>query len=233
MTPLVVLVVTPGVALEAYGPLLDGLRAGGADPVVVSFPCSGDAASMAARVHQVVAAAARPPVVVAHGLGATVALAAAPGLEVERWVLLAPVLDVVPVASTTWLAGLEVGPAVHLEQALAWHGHDDVRPLLLGADLPPLGCVSAGLARDVQGWIRAADVPLPLEQVTAPVWLGIGLLDAVSPPEAVVPASRRLPRRTLVRFGVNRLDPDDYDHLGLLTEPPPVRAAVKAALEGP
>lgn len=126
MTPVVVLVVTPGLGLEAYEPLLDGLRAGGADPVVVSFPCSGDAAAMAGRVRQAVAA---------------------------------------------------VGPAVHLERPAAWNGHDDVRRVLLGADLPPLGCVSASFAREVQGWIRSGDVPLPLEQVTAPVWLGIGLLD--------------------------------------------------------
>jgi hypothetical protein len=33
-----------------------------------------------------------------------------------------------------------------------------------------------------------------------------------------------------VRLGLTRLDPDDYDHAGLLREPVPVRLAVAAVL---
>lgn len=210
--PPVLLILTPGWDLEAYVPLIRALRDGGSEVGIVTFPCSGGLDDALARVRR--AQGAEETVVVAHGLGATLALLA--GLP-HRHVLLAPVLDVWPVEDTRALAALPVDVAVDLSA-----GHPD----LLGGT-PPLGCVAPRLAQTVQGWIREG-MDLPLETVDAHVWIGVGLLDQVAAVEAVVPASRRLPRRELVRLGITRLDPRDYGHVDLLVDPVPIRAAVRA-----
>lgn len=229
--PEVLLVTTPGVELEGYQPLIRAFRDRDVEPVLVSLPCSGDAAALSETVGRAVRA--HPgAVVVAHGLGATLALVGAPDAEVARWVLLGPVLGVPTTGSVRQVATLPVAGAVALDRA-AWVDGHDLRRVLLGDRLPPLGCFPAALARDVQGWIRAGSVPVPLESVTAPVWMGVGLLDELAPPEVSVPASRRLADRELVRLGITRLDPVDYDHAALLSDPAPVRAAVRAALGEP
>jgi pimeloyl-ACP methyl ester carboxylesterase len=227
VTPLV-LVVTPGVGLGAYQPLLDGLRDRGFDPDVVTFPCSGDFRAFTDRVGRRIAAAPTPPIVVAHGLGATIALGSAPA-DVDRWVLLAPVLAVPHGAAWTELATRSVGARVDLGRPEPWNGAADLRAVLLGDPLPALGCFPAALARDVQGWIRADVVPLDLAAIDDPVWIAVGLLDEVAPVEVVIPASRRIPERELVRLGVTHFDPVDYGHAGMLGATAPVRAAVRAA----
>jgi len=192
---IVVLVTSPGVAFDAYRPLYTALRDRGAAVTVVEPGCVGGLDALAARVRAVVDASDRP-VVVAHGLGATIALDA--GGDVERYVLLAPVLGMPPSAS-------------------------------LVADDLPVGCFSAALAREIEGW-RVSGVPLALDRVDAPVWIGIGLLDEVAPTEIIVPRSRGLAHRTVVRLGITAFDPADYHHAALLTDPVPVRAAAIAAV---
>lgn len=225
----VLLVASPGVRIEAYEPLVRALRDRGADVVPVAFPCSGDRGSLAASVVRAAADPAlvdRDVVVVAHGLGATLALGVHDQLDVQRWVLVAPVLGVVPgrwvsqaarapVAGPVELPELARVDAVVGEGARAW-----------------TRCLSPDLARELQGWARARHVPLDLAAVEAPVWLAVGALDALSPVEATVPASRALPDRRLVRPGIARLDPQDYDHLSLVRDPVPVRLAADAAASG-
>lgn len=228
--PDVLLVTTPGVRVEVYEPLVASLRGEGAHVRPVAFPCSGDPVDARQAVQR--AGEELPPgyVVVAHGLGATLALSAHPRLSPGKYVLLAPILDVWPVEVTAELAERAVGTSLDLSVPLR-HGEATVQELLLGPDgADALGCVAPRIAAEVQGWIRGGAVPLALEDVDVPVWIGVGLTDAVATVEAVVPASRRLPRRELVRLGVGRLDPDDYGHLEMLTAAAPVRAATRAVL---
>lgn len=224
--PVVLLVTSPGIALDAYTPLVSELRAGGAEVVPVVFPCSGSFDDHVAQVRRV--AGSREVVVLAHGLGATVALNAADTLEVERWVLVAPVLDVVVGPGLEALAAAPVASGVDLrkasDRALEVYGGEGARERVR--------CVSAAVAREVQGWMRAEHVPVDPAAVTAPVWLSVGLLDEVATVEATLDTSRRFPDRTVVRPGVNRLDPEDYRHLDLVTDAVPRRLAVHAALEG-
>lgn len=86
MTPIVV-VETPGTSPSTWAPLLAALG----DARVVAFPCSGTPDDFRAAIR-----AAVPPgaTVVAHGIGATLALQAEP--PAGRWVLLGPVLGAGP-----------------------------------------------------------------------------------------------------------------------------------------
>jgi hypothetical protein len=228
----VLVVVTPGFAIDGFLPLIRGLRADGYDVRVLEFDCAGqDAARLAADV----AEAARGldhPVVVAHGLGATLTLLAAPDLEAERLVLLAPVLDVVPAGTVAWLASLPHGAAVDFSAARGRVDHEDVARILLGDDAPPLTCAPGPFVDDVQGWIADADVPIAFASVDLPVWIGVSLGDDVATVEAVLPASRLLPDHTVVRLGRNRLDPRDYSHADLLMAAVPVRRALDAVRSG-
>ena len=75
-----------------------------------------------------------------------------------------------------------------------------------------------------------AGPPLHLDQVRVPVWLGVSAGDALSPVEVVVPASRALPDRELVRFGLNRFDRADFRHGELLVAPEVLRAVRRAVV---
>lgn len=220
----VLLVTSPGVRFEAYEPLVLALRDEGASVVPVDFPCSGDAASLSASI--VRAAAGRRVVVVAHGVGAALALSVHDQLAVERWVLVGPVLGVVPGRWVTRAAAATVDGTVELpalpriEEVVGHDARSWTR------------CLSPALAVDLQGWATARHVPVDPSEVREPVWIEVGALDAVASVEATVPASRRFPDRRLVRPGIARLDPADYDHLGLVREPVPVRLAAHAAAQG-
>ena len=223
----ILLVTSPGLDLDLYRPVVHELREAGARVTPVSFPCSGDAADLGEVI--VRAADGREVVVLAHGVGATLALGAYDRLEVERWVLLGPVLDVV---RGPWLDALVEVP---LDRARVELGvaPEDLGSAVLGEGWAEVsGCVAPGLARDVQSWIRTGSVPVDPAKVADPVWIGVGLLDEVAPVEATIPASRRFPDRLVVRPGVARFDPKDYRHLDLVRDPLPVRLAVRAATEG-
>jgi len=225
----VLLVVTPGFQLEGYLPLVWALRGDGRDVRVLTFGCEDQ--DTEALVDAVVAAAGPlgPDLtVVAHGVGATLVMMAAPRLEADHYVLLAPVLDLWPVAATEWLARQAIPPALDLSDPLAWNDQP-VQGVLLGEPVPPLTCAPAPFAAEVQGWIRDAHVPVELAAVTAPVWIAVSSGDDVAAVEAVIPASRALPDRKLVRLGVNRLDGQDFTHGEMLRHAIPVRAAVRAA----
>lgn len=225
----VLLIVTPGVELTAFLPLARGLTAGGMDVHALVFPAASQ--TSADYADAIASAGATLPdytVVVAHGLGATLALQAAPRLEVARYVLLAPVLDLRPLAVSGFLADQPVGAALDLRRSLDWRGRD-VASVLLGAQKPALGVVSGPFAAEVQGWIRVGAVPVDLALVDRPVWIAVSLGDNVASVESVVPASRALPDRRLVRLGINRLDAQDYSHGEMLAGKTPVRAAVRAA----
>lgn len=218
----VLLVHTPGAALEAHATLHTALTDAGHAVHTAGFPCSGTSADLAGAVERAGEALGEGYVVVAHGLGATIALRA--DLEASRYVLLAPVLGAPVVEAAKAAAHLET---LDLRVATPWRGRD-LREALLGTPLPPLTCLSPQLAREVQGWVRAGSVPVALEEVGAPVWVGVGLLDELAPPEVLVAASRRIPERTLVRLGITRLDPRDFGHAAMLVDPIPARAAAGA-----
>ncbi len=171
-------------------------------------------------------------VVAAHGLGATVALGAAPRLGAGRYVVLGPVLDLsTPVSAVHWLAQQPLPEAAHLDltQPLPWEEVPDLAALMLGPESPARSCLSVDLARDVAGWVMARELPLDLAAVTAPVWIGVAQEDAVAPLENVVARSRLLPSRELLRLGRTRFDARDFDHGALLSHRVPLRLATRAA----
>ena len=225
----VLVVVTPGWELEGYQPLVRALRDAGRDVHVLRFACAGQDALR--LQDDLVAAATTLPddkAIVAHGLGATLALQAADRVKAERYVLLGPVLDVEPVAAVAFAAErVPETDAIDLARGAVWNGLD-LADALVGQGHPKLGCAPGPFAREVAGWALAREVPIALEAVGVPVWIGVSLGDDVAAVEVVVPASRRIPDRTLVRLGMNRMDPQDYEHGQLLTDDVPVRAAVDA-----
>lgn len=223
----VLVVQTPGLRRRAMVPLLQALVDAGFEPVVLEAPCTtGSAAELAAGLGAVAAAAPEAPVL-AHGLGAGLVLMADPAMGDRSVALIAPTLAVVPSPLTEQALAADVGASVVFDPL-----HPPWRELLDVAH-PPVGCLSPALAREVQGWVAAGGPPVDLGRIDRPVWVGVALGDDVATVEAVVPASRALPDRTLVRFGRNRWDPEDYGHVGLLLEPRVHRTLLRWLREQP
>lgn len=223
----ILLVTSPGLTQAAYEPLIHELREDGAAIAPVTFPCSGDLDALTEAVAR--AGEGRRVVVVAHGVGATLALRAADRLEVERWVLIAPVLGVVPGPGLTAVSNLALDRSrVDLAGVPAALGD-----VWLGAGWEQHAtCVAPGLARDIQWWIASSHVPVDPSAIREPVWVELGLLDEIATIEATLPQVRRFPSHELVRPGIGRLDPEDYRHLDLIRSAAPVRLAARAAVEG-
>lgn len=216
----VLVVQTPGLSRGAYAPLVHALEQEGLHPRVVGFDCGSH--DLADLVDQLVAAAGPELVVVAHGLGATLALEAAPRLQGARFVLSAPILGVVPQPGLLEAVQGDVGASVVLSEARA--------APLLGEPVPELSCVPVPFAAEVQSWVRAGSVPLDLAAVDEPVFMVLSLGDDVATVEATLPAARQLagPRRVL-RVGISRFDPQDYQHAQLLSEPRLLRVLAREA----
>ncbi len=220
----VLVVSTPGVQRTSYQPLLASLAKNGHHPTFLEFGCGAqDTASMQRAIRDARAQLGPDTPVLAHGIGATLALAShRPGDG--PYVLLAPVLALPQLALTQHLASQPVGASLLLSDPHEWNGHDAAR--LLVGDLD-LGCVSAAFAREVQGWVGSG-VPLSLQEIDSDVFIVVSAGDQLAPIEATVPASRALPSRELVRLGLGRLDSQDFTHAELLTHDTPVRVAVRA-----
>jgi hypothetical protein len=208
----VVVVVSPGVAVEAYTDLIREIRDAGHDVSAEHVSCATTGFDAAARSLHRRLVGHSDHVLVAHGFGASVALRAHAPTS-RRYVLLAPVLDIWPVSAMR---------SVRL--TADW---PELQPLLgtpLAAD-----CFSASLARDLEDWLQTGEVPTShLSSIAEPVWLAVSAGDNLAGVEAVIPASRELPERTVIRLGKKRLDPIDFDHGQMLTHPIPIKAVVKA-----
>ena len=228
--PEIVLVGAPGLDDRAYLPLVQAMRARGAEVSVVSFPCSGDSASLGQAI--VRSAGGRDVVLVAHGLGATLALGVAAQLDVRRWVLLGPILGPVDNAAIQSLRRSPIAGPVDLSVPMPLND-GIVQDLLLGPHWTEFtGCLAPALARELQVWSVDGWPELSLGQIGDPVWISVGALDELAPVEVLLPASRRFPNRTVIRAGIGRMDRVDLDHLGLLLEPFSVRLAATAAVQG-
>lgn len=225
----VLLVVSPGVSNDGFVPVAEALLQAGHRVHPVSFPCAGQNLEGLSRLIRHEADTLENPVIAAHGLGALVALHAAPP-SASHYVLLAPTLGVGPSQSLSFLAAQPVPTSVTLDPEVSWQG-GSLAELLLGVEHPSLTCLPRPFAVEVRDWLGGAPIPLPLEDISVPVWVGVSLGDNVASVEAVVPASRRLSSRRLVRFGINRFDPVDFSHSQMLLHPIPIRAAVHAVAQ--
>ena len=78
--------------------------------------------------------------------------------------------------------------------------------------------------------LAAAGMAVIRSYLRSPVFVGLGSLDEVATVEATVPEARRIPRAEVVRLGIARMDPQDYEHLDLVRAPVPVRWAAKTAV---
>lgn len=214
-------VVTPGWPVASFLPLARALAADGHGVWLVELPCAGQGPDdLAAEIAAARAQIAGPVTVVAHGLGAPLALMA--HLDADRYALLAPVLGARPLAA---LDALPRGVAVDLSTPVPFAG-TTAQAALFG-DVT-LGCTPGPLLDAARAWGAAGAVPVDLAGVDAPVWIGVSLGDAFANVESVVPASRALPDRTLVRMGLDAFDPRDYDHAALLVDRRPIRRLVRA-----
>lgn len=223
----VVVVMSPGFSFEEHLPLFEELARGGHELHVVGSSCAArGSSSLIERLRVKDRELGGEYTVVSHGLGATIALLAAPELRADEYVLFGPVLEVLPSRSMASLAEPVISRPIELEREPSW-STVDLREVLLGRAKVMNGCLSMGLARELQGWLENGTAPLKLEQIEAFVWLGISLGDEMSTVEGTVPASRRLPNRRLVRFGINRLDARDYNHWDMLSDPVPLRAGAR------
>jgi hypothetical protein len=223
----VVVVLSPGFSFAEHRPLFDEILRAEHDLHVVGASCVARGSdSLIQSLREKDRELGGHYTVVSHGLGASLALMAAPELRADQYVLLGPVLDVLPSRAMASLGELEITGPVDLDQSWSWSGLD-LREVLLGRAGVMSGCLSMGLAAELQGWLRTGRLPLELEAIDEPVWLGLSLADEMSPVEVVVPASRRFSNRRLVRFGINRFDERDFSHWDLLTDPTPLRVAVR------
>lgn len=223
----VLLVASPGIAKEGYLPLIRALRNDGRDVHLVTFPCRGqDTAGLVRGLRDASATLNEGFTVVAHGLGGTLALLAAPELKARGFALSAPVLGFSDQAVTNWLSVQDVGAQVDLNQPLSWNERP-VLELLIGTTSPPLTCLSAPFAREIQDWVPTSSIHF--ESLSAPVWGGFSLGDNLATLESSVPAMRRIPERRLTRLGRNRLDNRDFTHSEMLTHRTPIRWLVRAA----
>lgn len=200
----VLVIASPGLALEAHLPLIRRLRKDGFDVHVYQPGCGDNQAAIVEGSRLAIHALGPETVVVAHGVGAALALS---DVEARGWVLLAPVLDVWPVALTVELAATPVSALPH-----TWRGLD-VKRVLLGEIA--MGCISPTLAAELQGWVQ--DGPPGHAPVGAPVRIAVSAGDNLATLEAVVPASREFSERQLVRLGKGSFASKDYDHGEMLS----------------
>jgi hypothetical protein len=223
----VLVVMSPGFSFEEHRPLIEALQHEEHEVHVVGASCAAaNSGELIERLRLKDRELGGGYTVVSHGLGATIALLAAPELQADEYVLLAPVLEVLPSRSMAALAEPVIDRVIALEQEPSWVDIG-LREVLLGGPKVMNGCLSMGLGREFQGWLGHGGAPLKLKQIEAFVWLGVSLGDEMSTVEATVPASRSLPNRHLVRFGINRFDSRDFSHWDLLSDPVPLRTAAR------
>jgi hypothetical protein len=219
----VLVVRTPGFTVGAFEPLVRALVAEGLDVWEVGFPAREQtSADFVAALGEARAQLPARVDVVAHGVGATLALMAASELHPRGMYLLAPLLVVPEGPPAALLRQLPVGPAVDLASPLPYAG--DTLQRRLGVDRGALEPVSGRFAAEVLAW----HAPVNLAAVSVPVWVGFSIGDDVATLEDSLTASRALPHRTVVRFGLNRFDPKDFEHGELLTHPVPLRRLARA-----
>lgn len=201
----VLVVVTPGLETTMWSEWTDRLTP---KHRVELFVPSCTATSAEAVVDDLVmrAEALDQPVVLAHGLGATVSLMAGARLHARRMVLLAPVL-----ASPNHL--------LLQESLVAWQGveaknlssSDDRHLAWMGSETPAPGCFAEGFREDLVAWMSEGTVPLVFDQVATPLWVGGALLDEWSPPEVLVPTARAH-GFSVYRLGRHNFAPHDVGH---------------------
>lgn len=243
----VLLVVTPGYDPAAYEPLTEFLVKKGRDVRVLSFHCLPYGSDQIVRGLEE-AASTLPDgfTLVAHGVGAVLPLLGDAKIDAGQYVFLGPTLashkSKAASAALEGQAGAEVDLSVSIDQWTSGRsvdltvprpfGETDVAAMLLGSDALLQDCTSGPLAVEVQSWYREGRPPVDYSTIDTPVWIGVGLLDRLAPVEALVPASRELPNRELVRLGITRLDGKDLDHSGLLSDKIAAKAAAKAIKRG-
>ena len=222
----VLLVLNPAFSFEEHLTLVDELQQREHRIHLVGLTCAApglDSLSehILAKERQI----AGPYTLIAHGIAASVALQTAPSLRADELILLAPVLDIYPSRAHQSLAAREVTETVSLAKSGAWNEGDEIQALFGQGEWK--GCLSMQVAREIQTWMKGNGPVLKLGAIEQPVWVGTSLGDEFSPVEGLVPASRNIPHRQLVRFGINRLDPKDYGHGEFITSKKLVKAAVK------
>lgn len=229
----VLVVRTPGYAPSAYTRLLDALELAGLDAHRVDLPL--DTEDLVGSLREALGpwldgSRGSPPRLVAHGLGGRLLVEALAELPAPRAVALLGVpLALLPSGLTDDLLGREL-PAGGLDlglpaaRAWTWEDHSGL-PLLLGEPLPPLERVSAAWLQRLQDELAGSD-PLEISALSAscPVWVGVGDLDNLAPPEAVRP---HLGQAAFVRFGPLRLDGQSFDSADLLGHERPVRVLAR------
>lgn len=210
------LLVTPGVPVQAYDVWVSAVERDGLDAWTLSFePGEQSVDEVVAGVSESFAALAQDrqtPVVLAHGYGGVFALLAE--IEPSRLILVGTPLAAQPVA-----VDVRAEPSAQA-QALPWD------PALLGE--LPTAPFSGALSRAYAGW--ASEFPTYKAPV-CPTLLVASTRDPVAPPEVVRLPSQSWPARTWLRPGPLNYDTHDPSHAELLSDPDLSRQLAKFAAE--
>lgn len=225
-TPVALVVATPGLSPAAHQPLVDALEAEGLDAWLLVLDPEHQDLQDAVETVLPAARAALPSArhaLVGHGLGGTLAAQAATRDPPLALALLGAPLAFPSSALATWLCEQPVpagGVDLSRQGEARWNGLP-VLETLLGSPLPELDRVGAAWLGDLCAW-GAAGEAVDLRTLAAPVWVGVGDLDELGPPERVRPWLP--PQAEFVRFGLLRLDTREYRSVDLLAEGRPARA---------
>lgn len=212
------ILVTPGVPVDAYLVWIDAVESAGLDAWTLRFqPGAQTVEEVVLGVRAGFAALSldrETPALLAHGYGGVFALLAE--LQPARMALVATPLAAQPVA-------VRVRPEPGaLATTLPWD------PALLGA--LPAEPYSGALGRAYADW--ATQFP-SYNPPSCPTLLVASTLDPVAPPEVVRLPSQSWPDRAWVRPGPLRYDAKDPTHAELLSDPDIARLMAKFLAEEP
>jgi hypothetical protein len=223
--PVALVVSTPGFGDAAYVPLVEAIESEGIDAWLLSFPVEHQQPdhiierAIPGAVHEL-AQAGRTVGLVGHGLGGTLAAAAATRGDTVRGpdaiALLGAPLQLVPSALTGWMLHHPIPPGglnLNDQQEILWEEQPALE-LLLGEPLPHLERVSSDWLHALSDWLMTGRT-FSLDGLACPAWVGASGLDNLAPPESVRPFAGPA---TFERFGLQHFDPHVPDHADLLRD---------------
>lgn len=234
----VLVVVSPGLAAEAYEPLVHALEQEGWDAWTVTLRAAApwpdeNALRFAARkalpraVAEMRESGTAAPALLGHGLGGLLALDAASHVDPAppAVVTLGAALEAAPSEALAAWARQPVPLAAHPAPRGNFHG-EALAELLWGGPPPPFQLTWGGFVKEYRRWLQEGP-PVDLSAVSSPTLVCAGALDRIAPPEAVRLAAHRLPHGRFVRFGMLRFELSDPGHADLLEDPRYARFAAR------
>ena len=202
----IVLLPEPGLSLVHTARLSQELAHRGYRVHRVSYDC--DAPSLQAIAADLASLNVDESIVIAHGLGARLAIQA--DLQPAGWLLVGPTLDLLPL------------------QDLTLYPDDPEASERLFGDGVQFAC-GAELARaELSKWAARGPAPINVSGITAPTLVLVSAGDDVAPVETTVPVALAIDGVDLIRIGVGGWAHADLSHIALTDDPRGRRAIYRA-----